>query len=317
MDPASLSLYLAYLAVMALAWWYGLRLVRSFRFYFLPAFLGYLVTLNLVALVNLVVNVLSAEILRPLPPAGLLRVYMLFGLVAIPLLAVSFYFLLAFVSGLLDRELPAWARGAYAALWLAFAALFILRIHFELRGQPLPWVERLYGAFSSMIIVIPLVVLAVLAWQLHRRRAEPDMKEFRWFAAAALFGCFLYLAAAFIGQLGNRYRWLTPLLLFLANFLPLLSLKRALARHFRPVPHGPTVAPALAAFAAHYRLSEREREILDLLLLGKSNKEIDSELFISAHTVRNHVHNIYEKLGVGSRLQLMNSVRSWLEKQNA
>ena len=317
MAPTSLLLYLSYLAVTAFAWWYGLRLVRSFRLYFLPAFLGYLVTLNLVALVNLVVNILAADILRPLPEASLPRVYMMFGLAAIPLLAVSFYFLLAFVSGLLERELPARARWAYAALWLAFTALFIVRIHFVLRGRPLPPVETLFAVFSSLIFVVPLVVLAALVFQVFIRRVAPEMKEFRWFAAAALAGCLLYQAALVYDQLGFSWRWPPPLLLLLANFLPLVSLKRSLSRHFRPVPHGAAVAPALAAFAARHRLSEREREVLDLLLQGRSNKEIDNELFISAHTVRNHVHNIYEKLGVGSRLQLLNQVRSWLEKKNA
>lgn len=314
MAPTSLLLYLTYLAVAALAWWYGLRLVRSFRLYFLPALLGYLATLNLVALVNLVVNILSADILPPLPAAGLDRIYMLFGLAAVPLMAASFYFLLAFVSGLLDRELPARARWATAALWLAFAALFIARIHFELRGRSLPLLAALFGVLSSVIIAFPLVVLAVQAFQVFVRPALAGMKEFRWFAAAALAGHLVYIATALGGLAG---RWLAPPLLLLANFLPLLSLRRALARHFRPVPHGPAVEPALAAFATKHHLSEREREVLDLLLQGKSNKEIDGELFISAHTVRNHVHNIYEKLGVGSRLELMNRVRSWLEKKNA
>ena len=314
MDLASLSLYLAHLAVMAFAWWFGLRLVRSFRLYFLSAFSGYVVTLNLTALINLVVNVLSADILRPLPPSSLPRVYMLFGLVVIPLLAVSFYFLLAFVSGLLDRELPAWLRGAYAALWLAFAALFIVRIQSELWQRPLPLVETLYNGFGTAIMAVPFVTLAALAFQVGRRQAAPAMKDFRLFSGVALISYLFSYATVLVSQPGHSWRWLSPLLMSLASFLPLWSLKLTLSRHCRPVPHGLAVAPAMAAFTAHYHLSDREREILDLLLQGKSNKEIDCELFISAHTVRNHVHNIYQKLEVGSRLQLMNLARAWLDR---
>jgi len=44
--------------------------------------------------------------------------------------------------------------------------------------------------------------------------------------------------------------------------------------------------------------------------------EIERDLFISPHTVRNHIYNIYQKLGVGSRLQLMNFVRTRYEEPN-
>jgi pimeloyl-ACP methyl ester carboxylesterase/DNA-binding CsgD family transcriptional regulator len=48
-------------------------------------------------------------------------------------------------------------------------------------------------------------------------------------------------------------------------------------------------------------LSLREREILSLIARGSTNLEIGRELFISEKTVRNHVTNIFEKLGVRTR----------------
>jgi DNA-binding CsgD family transcriptional regulator/transcriptional regulator with GAF, ATPase, and Fis domain len=53
----------------------------------------------------------------------------------------------------------------------------------------------------------------------------------------------------------------------------------------------------------HPSLSKREREVLYLIISGKNNKEIGQELFISEHTVKNHVTNIYQKLGVTDRVQ--------------
>lgn len=48
-------------------------------------------------------------------------------------------------------------------------------------------------------------------------------------------------------------------------------------------------------------LSEREREILEKISNGAAYKNVADELFISIHTVRYHIRNIYEKLHVGSQ----------------
>ncbi|MBE6148806.1 MAG: response regulator transcription factor [Firmicutes bacterium] len=48
-------------------------------------------------------------------------------------------------------------------------------------------------------------------------------------------------------------------------------------------------------------LTKREQEIFDLLALNKSTKEIAKELNISEKTVRNHISNTMQKLGVKGR----------------
>jgi two-component system nitrate/nitrite response regulator NarL len=50
-------------------------------------------------------------------------------------------------------------------------------------------------------------------------------------------------------------------------------------------------------------LSQREVEILKLLAVGKRNTEIAEELFISPHTVRNHISNILAKLQISNRME--------------
>jgi DNA-binding CsgD family transcriptional regulator len=94
---------------------------------------------------------------------------------------------------------------------------------------------------------------------------------------------------------------------------PVLALKNFLVRFYRPIPPGTFEGPKMSSLCEHYQLSNREGEILNLLLKGKSNKEIEKDLFISPHTVRNHIYNIYQKLGIGNRLQLMSLVRDWID----
>ena len=49
--------------------------------------------------------------------------------------------------------------------------------------------------------------------------------------------------------------------------------------------------------------TEREKEVLHLLLKGLNNKEISNKLFISNHTTKAHVASIYKKLNVSNRVQ--------------
>jgi len=50
-------------------------------------------------------------------------------------------------------------------------------------------------------------------------------------------------------------------------------------------------------------LTKREREIFELLVQDKTTKEIAQQLFISEKTVRNHISNVMQKLGVKGRSQ--------------
>lgn len=55
-------------------------------------------------------------------------------------------------------------------------------------------------------------------------------------------------------------------------------------------------------------LSAREREVLELVVAGRLNKEIAATLGVSEHTIRNHVASIFRKLGVSHRTQLAGMV---------
>lgn len=57
-------------------------------------------------------------------------------------------------------------------------------------------------------------------------------------------------------------------------------------------------------------LTEREREVLELIATGLSNREIGDRLYVTEGTVKNHAHNIYEKLGVGGRTQALARARA-------
>jgi DNA-binding NarL/FixJ family response regulator len=86
------------------------------------------------------------------------------------------------------------------------------------------------------------------------------------------------------------------------------TLRRELVEAVRTVHRGgvwvsPPVAQRLAEGVHHSALTPREREILECIVRGLSNKEIALELGVSEGTVRIHVSHVLEKLGVSGRTQ--------------
>jgi LuxR family maltose regulon positive regulatory protein len=56
-------------------------------------------------------------------------------------------------------------------------------------------------------------------------------------------------------------------------------------------------------------LTEREREVLELLFQGMTNKELARHLFVTVDTVKTHLKHIYAKLGVANRSQAIRRAR--------
>lgn len=75
----------------------------------------------------------------------------------------------------------------------------------------------------------------------------------------------------------------------------------AVMRQFAAAPDAP---PAPLQQRERPPLSQREREIVALVAQGFKNKEMAEKMFISEQTVKNHLHNIFDKLGVSDRLEL-------------
>jgi LuxR family transcriptional regulator, maltose regulon positive regulatory protein len=74
----------------------------------------------------------------------------------------------------------------------------------------------------------------------------------------------------------------------------------------RPLPALPMAPSAPVACA----LSQREREVLQRIAAGDSNKMIARALSLSPHTVKRHVANILDKLGARTRSQ----AAAWLQR---
>jgi DNA-binding CsgD family transcriptional regulator len=89
---------------------------------------------------------------------------------------------------------------------------------------------------------------------------------------------------------GARFPWLICGVFFIIGFLACLTYFKLSKKNQNPVRD----------------LSVQERKIFAMILEGKSNKEISDILIIGLSTVKSHVNNIYSKLGINSRKDVLN-----------
>lgn len=76
----------------------------------------------------------------------------------------------------------------------------------------------------------------------------------------------------------------------------------------------PSEEKIIIEFAKEWHLSNRETEVLDPLLKGRSAQYIADQLFIAPGTVKSHIYNIYQKMGIHSKMELLDTYEAFLDE---
>lgn len=90
----------------------------------------------------------------------------------------------------------------------------------------------------------------------------------------------------------------------LMNLFPIFWIRTYLLKYGRSIPLTLDESP-LKAMAVEHSITPRELEIVELILKGRSNKQIADQLCIAHHTVKNHLYRLYQKLEVKNRYELV------------
>lgn len=177
--------------------------------------------------------------------------------------------------------------------FLIFEVPILLYFLFRLKKISDPHKKRLirgavflYGGRYVFVLVIILFIILFLPRN-FRIRTDPEP-----LARILIYGLSLFFFTVF-----NLIPWI---------WLRLFYRKYAEHRASLKPDHS-----GLEEIVKRYRISKREFEILELILNGKSNREIKDALFISYHTVKNHVYNLFQKTGVKTRYELIHLASGW------
>jgi DNA-binding CsgD family transcriptional regulator len=228
-----------------------------------------------------------------------------FVLIGVPLLLAKLYFFFLMFQELLARKKPMWLNKISLGASVIVLLLTVWSVKTFYDGRNVEQVRHfIYGLGIAAVLIEFLIMIHYLfaargnAAQVLGRFATP-------FGLLFLIGFIVYVLAAYSAflPLGQSALALTPYLYFIINGLPIVALW--IYHQSQPVPVLSADAPRLTRFIEDNALTPREADILKKIIRGASNKEIAEQSFISPHTVRNHIYNIYRKTGIRNRFQLL------------
>ena len=148
------------------------------------------------------------------------------------------------------------------------------------------------------------LTLASLIYMVVKSLRRKDKKLTLSFALLYLSRYPLVISVIFM----DKWLKLIMLLIFISffNLIPYLWLRFFAGSMITGKLPGKIDRENLSAIFRKYKISKREEEIIFLILQGKNNREICDELYISVHTVKNHIYSIFQKLDIKNRYQLIN-----------
>ena len=303
MEHLRIAYYFVVLLVGVAVIVYAALMTRAYRLPFLKPLVWFLVFNNALALVNLTSAYACANLLG----FCALGRYTVLGGILGPVARLSqvgiVYALFAVLQGFRGRRLSRSSNRWFGAAAALLAASYIVTAQAP-RGSAL-WLWTARGQVTVSLLSVLAMLGVLLALGLSARKvANPEERR-----AVRLFGySYFALYAVFVLTF-----WLpeavqffpTALALLAINLFPVLWFRKPFTEAYATAPAAAEDRESLERFCRTRGLTEREGAILELILRGKSNAEIEKALYISVHTVKNHITNIYQKLGVRSRWQLI------------
>lgn len=221
-----------------------------------------------------------------------------FCAVYLVLVGISYSMLWILVS-FRHQLMPRWVKVVSIAVSATLTVGFLLKGIFGSEGGLQAIFDLFVGNFGVVFLAVEPIVLIVLLLPSKSWGKTGEGRLRRTFALLYLSRyAIVVIGALLLSELLRAF----VIMLYL-NIIPFIWIDRFFRPHFDRMEIGDKrqILDALAP----YNISPREREIIELVLAGKTNREIGDALFISVRTVKNHLYSIFKKLNIKSRYQLI------------
>lgn len=243
---------------------------------------------------------------------------------------------------LLETAFTITSLGTRDAIIVLGAVVFVVAFAISLRHLPSLDYVSLFALLGSFVAAIALLAglkapsfltsglvigawlsLDTLSWLLFTRMCHEQSTDIiRPFAigqtilfscsALGCMGALAYKALLAHGFMSQSLLCLIVLAVLFFAALFILGIRESREPRFSPHTDTTTKSDPLAQLAICFGLSEREKEVLNLVLQGRSAPFIRDELHISESTVRTHIRHIHEKMGVTTKQETISKAQEFL-----
>lgn len=307
--PILIVTFVFCLAIAAAAALIGHQLISTYDTNFHKHYFYYLVAFYAFAFYGLWGQVLLEALLASLETetAVIETVASFLPVLGVPFLFVSWLMLINMAYSMHGRAMRPTVLSLHAlALVLVLLGAWLLITLLATGSSVSTENLRLFEAIG--LIGVELAYFAAFGAIVSRSTTGARERKDRVLGVFALLLLSGFLARALVGGLvAFDVRFTAPALLayFASNFPPLFYLRSRSDDAFEPVKAEDASSAGMEQIFDRYGITKRERQIVQKICLGKTNQQVADELFIGLQTVKDHTHRIYSKIGIKSRMQLV------------
>ena len=230
---------------------------------------------------------------------------------AVPFCLIGLYFYIIFIRELLEQKRSRRLRTSLIIIGMLMMAIFTVDYieYLNSAGGSIPDFITISVALINIIFCL-ISYAAILQILFYRKKIKvrANRKSLVSFAILVIALDSLYFIFLYKLLARDLLYYFVPIVFFLSPLIQLVYIKLSLDRFYM---FHPLQFESLADSSDVYKkqnITEREKEIIELIRLGKSNREIHEMLFISLQTVKNYISTIYQKLNVRNRVELTNLI---------
>jgi DNA-binding CsgD family transcriptional regulator len=282
---------------------------------YLKKYLKHIIVLNILAILSMFYRYLNLFSDSPTVPFSNIQTY-LYSIIFSFGIIVTFLNLFTFLLVLI--ELLEWGKNRISLILFLMGSVIILLL--IIQGLSVVFISDDIDTLMNNLIaldiaanaVILICVLVILIFSnILRNRKKRTLIE--GFLVLYGFSFGIMLATALLKKSFYLVFYFSYGISFLIlNLLPLIFIRRLLGR-VEIQESSDISGREYDHIYANYGITNREKEIIQLIFSGKSNKEIGEILFISVKTVKYHVYNVYRKIKIKNRIEL---IKLFMNKNN-
>jgi DNA-binding CsgD family transcriptional regulator len=230
---------------------------------------------------------------------------LILNFMGLPFLLLILFFLVAFFREIFSKPLTPGLKRASLVVALILAVLSSF-VYVEYLGpEPPPWAQSLNMMLN---LVASLIFLLGICQGFFYLREIKDLQHRKVLLIFTLLfitvytglGIVIFFLPGSCSEMIILLPWELILLTYMVKKMNLFYVFQTFS---------PGASKRLDNIYQKYNITIREQEIITLICRGKKNRDIEDALYISLQTVKNNIYNIYKKMKVKNRVELINFIR--------